>query len=1314
MEKELKSFKAAFEYKSWRKWFEFWLKGQDLFKHLESNDVPTEEKEKKKHLKERNRVMAILWKCIHQKYSDALEQAKTPKDVIESLDKLFCKSNFEDIEVVERKLNSFKHSFDAEKMFVFLRSTISKYKSLDGDLSDNQIAKKIINEFPDNVHYLHVKSRLREQAKKNKNKYNLDEVLDTLEEVARSLSKPKVNKNFEKKLTFKTTTRKGVCKNCGKPGHFASSCRNEKKSGRFCYICGDEDHLANQCKTKNNRKSAYKTEQKEEKKDENNSLVQWSNFIDQEKKTNDENFIIFCLDSGTTSHCTAEEIFLQETKETDQFTFVNSFGETSTGSKCGTIYGQLDNGTKLKMQNVLHSKQLAANLISVHDLTKNQMKVIFEEKEAKIFDSNNNLVYRAIYNGKFYEVKIRVNINTNLYTMNNISIWHQRLGHISKDYIRKMKENNLVEGLDVNLKDELQMCHGCSLGKLKKTPVKSSINYAKTDFLEAKETLDRLCLDFVGPYETQSRRHFKGFISITDQFSRFRWVILLKSKAEASQKLCDLFLQLMNRNKKKIRSIYSDQGTEFINAKLKTFLKNHGITSEVSNVRTPAQNGTAERTNGLIQEGARCMLHSSGLPKKFWEDAVQTKCYLLNRSYSKPINCTPFEKFYGKKPIIKHLKIFGSRGYAQNLKPQKGKLKEKANRIIMLGYATNQKGYVVLNLENSRVEVSSSCSFDETLDEHAEKKFDEFENNCLSKKKETSQVENSETNFETVEEESLLEEQKAQNNKIKNFCDLDAENILNSGTGIKTRSQINQSNFQFIYLNKVEKFLLPRKYSHIIQRQDRDAWEKAYDLEMEKMMTIGQMKVVTRPCNQQVIPLAELFSEKNDNIKGNIKKVRFVARGDLEKQEQVKETYSPVISIDAIRIIIAVAAKFKCKLRQADVSAAFLHGDLRRKIYVELPQKLRRKYGKNKCWESTQALYGLADAPRAWNLCIHEFLIGYGFKQCQVEESLYCLNDEGNLLILVLYVDDLLYFSPETTFLEKLEASLKKNFKIKFKELAEKFVGVEIRHHDQGIEISQNENVEKMLETFEMRNAKPAETPMETLLVPDNEGKKLEDIKLYQSILGSLSYLMLSTRPDLSYSVNSLSRYNKSPSYTNIKQLKRILRYLKKFSSEKLNYSQRNDDFKIEMFVDSEHGKNKDCKSTYGYIAYICGVPVCYKTKKLPVVTTSSTESEFLAISESAKKLMWIKNIFEFLGIKLAETTLWNDNRGAVLICKKVKSCLRTRHINIRHFHVRELIENEEFEVKHISGEENIADGFTKSLGSTKFTKFRNDLFHQN
>ncbi|GJV43852.1 putative ribonuclease H-like domain-containing protein [Tanacetum coccineum] len=216
--------------------------------------------------------------------------------------------------------------------------------------------------------------------------------------------------------------------------------------------------------------------------------------------------------------------------------------------------------------------------------------------------------------------------------------WHRRLGHVNFKNLNKLVKGNLVRGLPSKIFQNDHTCVACQKGKQHKA------SYKAKAVSSISQTLQLLHMDLFGPTSVRSLNHKTYCLVITDDFSRFSWVFFLRTKDETSAILKDFIRQIENQLNQKVKTIRSDNGTEFKNKEVIEFYGIKGIKREYSNARTPQQNGVAERKNRTLIEAARTMLADSFLPNTFWAEAVSTACYVLNRVLvTKPHNKTPYE-----------------------------------------------------------------------------------------------------------------------------------------------------------------------------------------------------------------------------------------------------------------------------------------------------------------------------------------------------------------------------------------------------------------------------------------------------------------------------------------------------------------------------------------------------------------------------------------------------------------------------------------------------------------------------------------------
>ena len=286
-------------------------------------------------------------------------------------------------------------------------------------------------------------------------------------------------------------------------------------------------------------------------------------------------------------------------------------------------------------------------------------------------------------------------------------------------------------------------------------------------------------------------------------------------------------------------------------------------------------------------------------------------------------------------------------------------------------------------------------------------------------------------------------------------------------------------------------------------------------------------------------------------------KARLVAKG-FEQREgyDYEEIFSPVARMETVRLIIALAAQRQWKIHQMDVKSAFLNDPLDEEVYVKQSSGFIQSGKEEKVYILTKALYGLKQAPRAWNKRIDSFLHATGFKKCASDHGLYVkTNDYGDLLILCLYVDDVIFTGSNLKMIGDFKHIMMKEFEMTDLGLMSYFLGIEVIQGDDGIFIHQRKFATEFLKKFKMEDSNSVKTPIETGIKLTKEGDgRTVDATYFKQIVGSLRYLTC-TRPDICYVVGLVSRYMESPRQVHLQVVKRIMRYIKGTTTFGLFYS---------------------------------------------------------------------------------------------------------------------------------------------------------------
>ncbi|KAK1612343.1 hypothetical protein QYE76_036016 [Lolium multiflorum] len=238
----------------------------------------------------------------------------------------------------------------------------------------------------------------------------------------------------------------------------------------------------------------------------------------------------------------------------------------------------------------------------------------------------------------------------------------------------------------------------------KKHPIKSIVTTSRP--------LELLHLDLFGPSHYDTLGGSKYGLVIVDDYSRYSWVFLLKSKDETHREFITFAKKAQHMYESEIKEIRTDNGTEFKNYTMQEFVDDEGIKHEFSVPYTPQQNGVVERKNRTIIEMARTMLSEFNSPHNFWGEAISTAVHYSNRLFLRPLhNKTPYELLTGNKPNVMYIRVFGCKCLSKNNKGKLGKFETRTIEGIFVGYAENSHAYRYYNRSTGTIEVSCDVVF---------------------------------------------------------------------------------------------------------------------------------------------------------------------------------------------------------------------------------------------------------------------------------------------------------------------------------------------------------------------------------------------------------------------------------------------------------------------------------------------------------------------------------------------------------------------------------------------------------------------------
>ncbi|KAI0496759.1 hypothetical protein KFK09_023083 [Dendrobium nobile] len=490
-------------------------------------------------------------------------------------------------------------------------------------------------------------------------------------------------------------------------------------------------------------------------------------------------------------------------------------------------------------------------------------------------------------------------------------------------------------------------------------------------------------------------------------------------------------------------------------------------------------------------------------------------------------------------------------------------------------------------------------------------------------------------------------------------------------------------------------------------------WKDAMDEEIKAIEKNGTWELTSVPQGHKAIGVKWVYKAKK-NAKGEIGryKARLVAKGYSQRAGiDYDDVFAPVARLETIRLIISLAAQNKWKIHQMDVKSAFLNRVLEEEVYIQQSPGYEVKRQEDKVLKLKKALYGLKQAPRVWNSQIDKYLQDRGFIKFPYEHALYIKNNNGNILIVCLYVDDLIFTENNPMMFQEFKQAMTKEFEMTYIGLMAYYLGIEVHQMKDGIFISQESYAKEMLKKFHMDNYKPTNTPIECgVKLSKHAEEESVDPTFFKSLVGSLHYLTC-TRPDILYAVGLVSRYMETPTTSHLKTAKRILRCIKGTIHFGLLYSSSND-FKLVGYSDSDWaGDMDDRKSTTGYVFFMGDTAFTWISNKQSIVSLSTCEAEYIAATSCVCHAIWLRNLLKELSLPQEEATkIHVDNKSAIALAKNPIFHDRSKHIDTRYHYIRECITRKEVQAEYVKSQDQIADIFTKPLNPTSIVAAMADM----
>uniref|UniRef100_A0A251TBB6 Putative ribonuclease H-like domain, Reverse transcriptase, RNA-dependent DNA polymerase n=1 Tax=Helianthus annuus TaxID=4232 RepID=A0A251TBB6_HELAN len=631
-----------------------------------------------------------------------------------------------------------------------------------------------------------------------------------------------------------------------------------------------------------------------------------------------------------------------------------------------------------------------------------------------------------------------------------------------------------------------------------------------------------------------------------------------------------------------------------------------------------------ERKHRHLLDTARALRFEEKLPKRFWGECVLTAAYIINRLPSKTIgDKTPYEILHNQKPEYDHMKVFGCLTYFWSIETKGDKFEVRGRLGIFLGYPQGTKGYKIFDIEDKKMVVSRDVKFHENTFTFPAQNQPGNDDDIF--------VPSEAQYFEGPDYEQIPTTNDTTNNGPESGIESDqvddegpssvneeSSNGLESGPNEGRTERPRRDRALPKRLNDFVVDLSPSvDHAHTAPTQAAST-PKSFKQAMQDPKWVEAMQREIQALEKNNTWTIESLPEGKQAIDSKwVYKIKYKPNGEVER--------------------------YKARL----VAKGFTQIE-DEEVYMKIPQGFS-KDNENRVCRLRKTLYGLKQASRNW-----------------YQKFTNALLDEDTFISILIYVDDVIIVGNNFAKIQEIKNCLHDRFSIKDLGQLKYFLGIEVARTSRGLVLSQRKYTLDILEDSGMEGCRPSIFPIEQNLKlgMDKEDPKV-DAGVYRRLIGRLLYLQ-ATRPDIAFSVNTLSQFVSNPRQSHMNVVTRILRYLKATPGQGI-------------LLSKEEGTN--------LVAY--------------------SDSDWLGCSLTRRsrtgELIWLRWLLQELGVsQTSPTTLFCDNQAARHIANNPVFHERTKHVEMDCYFVRERVESREICAMPIDSKLQLADLLTKDLGASQ------------
>ena len=832
--------------------------------------------------------------------------------------------------------------------------------------------------------------------------------------------------------------------------------------------------------------------------------------------------------------------------------------------------------------------------------------------------------------------------------------------------------------------------------------------------------------DTAGPFEGQLGGH-KHLSILVDHYSNYIFLRRLRSLTATRIHIYDVNASLLNTTGYSFGVLRSDNGTEYCNQEVDAFCKNKGILRQMCVPHKHSQNGKAERTVRTVTEGGLANLLHSRLPYSFL--FLATQCFVdtynvLPRAGSRaPASVYPA----AQSPSGIRLLPFGCLVRPVVPKELRRKHKARTEEGIFVGYdSATRGGYLVYRPTTKQIVTRDNVNPDESS----------FPG--LPTQSSHPHVHDPSPDSDSDDPLPHLEPSLSGGDRHNDAGEQELEDdddMEDPGGPVASREELNHWYGEWEHDDHKddadEHGLLASRpalegtpdqgeltWKAAMKSPDAQLWEQGARRELQSHFTNKTFSFTYDRPEESLIGSRWVLKEKVSASGEVTHKVRMVAQGFSQVQGvHFQETYAPTVASSTTRLLFAAAAQEGWSVEQMDVETAYLIPTLpeQERVVVRPPPDFVRLVNSlfgfdlkpGVLLSLLKAIYGLRQAAHYWNNEITTKVIHLGMQRTDADPCLFTKFDDAGKLILIIaiHVDDILLAGVDGE-LDSMRKRLSAAFPMKHLGSPQIFCGVQvIREGRHLIGIHQASYIKGLLRRFGFADARPVPVPTASARLEctrpstAKERAAMQDVP-YREAVGCLLWLATNTRPDIAFAVHQVARCVSDPRPSHWTAVKRIYRYLQGTTSLGLRYDGSRSEPVLETFSDSDWAGDSTRRTTSSSFIAVLGTPVRWRVRLLKSVALSSMEAELMALSEAGKETITLLKVFDAMGglNRATPSIIRIDNDSARQALDREFPTPASRHIEVRHFWMRQHIKDGLFQVTRVPSEDNIADIGTKPV----------------